>query len=191
MAIPSWRAVCVTAPEPTTESGHRFRGGMVGLGIVVVLTLVGIDQLLKYVMVEWLGPNATSHRWELAGKYLAFQYVENRGAAFGILAGRTMLLTILAVVVAIGFVVAIRQDLTRNRALRIAILLILAGAIGNLTDRLRLGYVIDFMAVGVWPKFNLADACISIALAILAWTSFFSKPREAHLSPQSKEKQFD
>lgn len=127
-------------------------------------------------MIQWLGPDATVHRWELAGPYLAFQYVENRGAAFGMLEGRTTLLIVLAIAVTIGFVVVIRRDIASDRLLQLALSLITAGAIGNLADRIRLGYVVDFIAIGTWPKFNLADSCITVAVVLLAWTSFISTP---------------
>jgi signal peptidase II len=167
---------------------------MIGTGLLIALVLAGVDQLLKRIMVDWLGPDATRHRWELAGKYLAFQYVENDGAAFGLLAGRTMLLIILAIVVASYFVVFMRRDLAHDRSMQLAIVLILAGATGNLIDRIRRGYVVDFAAIGVWPKFNFADACISIALILLAWSSFQAPSHEtSHLpsSPSSKEAQLD
>lgn len=138
--------------------------------------LVILDQGLKAAIVRWLGPDTVEHRWELAGPYMAFQYVENRGAAFGMLEGRTTLLIVLAIAVTIGFVVVIWRDIARDRLLQLALALITAGAIGNLTDRIRLGYVIDFIAIGTWPKFNLADSCITAAVVLLAWTTFFSTP---------------
>jgi signal peptidase II len=151
---------------------------------LALCALVAIDQVTKLVIVEWLGPDAAKHRWELAGRYLAFQYVENHGAAFGILAGRTTLLIVLAVAVGIGFVAMLRKDLERNLPLQVALLLIIAGAIGNLADRIRYGYVVDFVAVGMWPKFNVADACITIAIGILAWTALFPSPAT---EPDAKE----
>jgi signal peptidase II len=140
---------------------------------IFLIAAVALDQVTKFAIVEWLGPGASSHRWELAGKYLALEYVENRGAAFSILEGQTTLLIILAIAVAVGFVALVRKELARSYPLQAALSLIVAGAIGNLADRIRLGHVVDFVAVGVWPKFNVADTCVTIAILILAWTSFF------------------
>ena len=139
---------------------------------VILATLVALDQTVKLVMISWLGPDASTHRWELAGRYLAFQYVENRGAAFGILEGQSAILIVLAVAVAVGFVAMMRRELAGNRLLQLALTLIGAGAIGNLADRIRLGYVVDFISVGDFPKFNMADSYITIAVIVIAWTSF-------------------
>jgi signal peptidase II len=188
------RSTILSSPQSTEHRRRRLTGKTIGTGLLVILVLAGLDQLLKRIIVDWLGPDATHHRWELAGRYLAFQYVENDGAAFGLLAGRTMLLIVLAVVVAGGFVATMRRDLAHDRRMQIAIVLILAGATGNLIDRIRLGYVVDFVAIGAWPKFNLADTCISVALILLAWSSFQATSHEtSHLpsSPSSKEAKLD
>jgi signal peptidase II len=148
-------------------------------GVLWALVLAALDQLIKAAMIDWLGPDQDSHRWELAGKYLAFHYIENTGAAFSMFAGRTALLTVLGAVVAVGVFATFRKELAHSWKLQIAMMLILAGAIGNLTDRIVRGYVVDFMAVGIWPKFNFADVYITLALALLAWVSFESVPSEA------------
>lgn len=143
------------------------------------IAVTAFDQATKALVVTWLGPDQAYQRWELAGPWLAFEYVENTGAAFGILAGRVWLLSVLAVVVAIGFLVAFLRDLPRSRWLRLSIGLVIGGGIGNFLDRLRLGYVIDFLAVGVWPRFNLADTAITIGLILLALTALREEtPRE-------------
>jgi signal peptidase II len=144
-----------------------------GLAMAVVcLFVIIVDQVAKAGIVAWIGPGQQSHRWELAGRLLALEYVENTGAAFGILAGRVWLLSVMAIVVGCGFLVAFRKELPENRLLQVGIGLILGGAIGNLIDRLRLGHVVDFIAAGTFPKFNVADSAISIGLALLAVAVF-------------------
>ena len=167
------------AEQRPGPSGSRLPGHRIVAGILWALVLAALDQLLKVIMIRWLGPEQDAHRWELAGKYLAFHYVENRGAAFSILAGRTTLLSVLGILVAIGVVVMFRKELATNWKLQVAMILILGGAIGNLTDRIFRGYVVDFLSVGIWPKFNLADIWITLALATLAWVSFASDPSGA------------
>ncbi len=71
-----------------------------------------------------------------------------------------------------GFLLAFRNQLPHSRLLQLGIGLIVGGAIGNLIDRLRLGYVVDFIAAGTWPKFNIADSAITIGLMLMAWTVF-------------------
>ncbi len=54
--------------------------------------------------------------------------------------------------------------------LAVSLGLLVGGALGNVIDRVRLGYVIDFIAVGIWPKFNLADSAVTIGVVLLAWS---------------------
>lgn len=137
--------------------------------IVTVMTVVIVlDQSVKRVVTDWLGPLATDHRWELAGRLLAFEYVENTGAAFGMFAGQDWFVSVLAIAVAALFIVLIVLPHSgRSLQDQLAIGLILGGAAGNLIDRIRLGHVVDYLAVGAWPKFNVADSSITIGVAIV------------------------
>ncbi len=137
----------------------------------IVTSVVILDQLAKLLVIAWIGPDQSLHRWELAGSLLAFEYVENTGAAFGILAGRVWLLSVLALIVGLGFLFAPRRELPFSGLLRLGIGLVIGGGLGNLVDRLRLGFVIDYIAVGIWPKFNVADSAITIGLILMAWTT--------------------
>lgn len=138
--------------------------------LAVVLAILAIDQVTKAVMVDWIGPGSSDRRVDMIGTWIAFEYVQNTGAAFGILRGQTWLLSVLAMLVASGFVAMFWSHLPQDRLLRFSVALVLGGAIGNLVDRVRLGYVVDFMAVGAWPRFNVADSAITIGLVLLAWT---------------------
>jgi signal peptidase II len=149
IAPPAWRNIVVS---------------MLALTAVVVV----LDQITKRAIETWIGPDATSHRHEIIGRLLAFEYVENTGVAFGLFAGRVWLVSVLAVIVAVVFIAGFWRDLPRNRLYRVALALVLAGAAGNLLDRLRLGHVIDFIAVGGWPRFNIADSAITIGLVLMA-----------------------
>ena len=162
-------------PHPLPIENQRIIGldwprvaAIIGVMAVVVVIL---DQLAKGVVLAWIGPGQPHQRWELAGSLLAFEYVENTGAAFGILAGRTWLLSMLALVVGLAFLFALRREMPFSGGLRLSIGLVIGGGIGNLIDRLRLGFVIDYIAVGVWPKFNVADSAITIGLILMAWTT--------------------
>lgn len=164
-------------PPGEQEHSHGLSGARVFaiVGAIVVLVVL-LDQLVKVLAVGWIGPEQDVHRWEIAGSLLAFEYVENTGAAFGILAGRIWLLSVLALIVALGFLLAFRKELPVSGPLRLSIGLVTGGGIGNLIDRLRFGYVIDYLAVGIWPKFNVADAAITIGLVLLALTALREEP---------------
>jgi signal peptidase II len=131
--------------------------------------VVAVDQLTKWRVTEKLGPDAASHRSQLLDHLLAIHYVENTGVAFGLLQGQAVLVTVLAVVVVIFVVRIYRQTGATSWAMAAGCGLIVGGAVGNLVDRIRLGYVVDFVEVSVWPKFNAADTAITIGALLLAW----------------------
>jgi len=139
--------------------------------ILITLGVIVLDQATKQAIVEWIGTGAVENRWEFAGRVLAFEYVENTGVAFGMLAGRPGLVSIFAIAVAALLLVVLgallRADLSRSPVMQAAVGAVLGGAIGNLIDRFRVGYVIDFIAVGAWPKFNIADSAITVGVAVM------------------------
>lgn len=132
----------------------------------------------------------------LSQNYLEFRYTENCGGAWGLLHGASekirrpffFLITILA----IGFIVHLYRTLEKDqRAMRLALPLVLGGAIGNLVDRLRLGYVVDFILMHWkekfhWPTYNVADIAITIGIALMIFEFIFgAKPAE---TPKKSEK---
>jgi signal peptidase II len=134
-------------------------------------TIVLLDQIIKAAIVSWIGPEANQHRIDIFGNWLAFDYVENRGAAFGIFPQQTGWLTAISIIITIfGFVVMWRE-LRAHPLTATAIGMVVGGAIGNIVDRIRVGYVVDFVAVGIWPRFNLADAMITVGIVLLLFSS--------------------
>lgn len=132
--------------------------------LVVISGIVVLDQTIKIMMQAWLGPGNAVHRHELLGIFVAFEYLENTGAAFGLFADGTLLLAIISmVIVGVGFFVMVRIART-DFPLALAIALIIGGAIGNAIDRVARGYVIDFIAIGRFWKFNLADSAVTIGV---------------------------
>lgn len=134
--------------------------------------ILALDQGAKLLMAEWLGRGARQHRVDVFGSWVGFEYVENTGAAFGMLSGRPWLVSILAVVVAVMFVTVFREVLPTDAGVRWCVALILGGAIGNMIDRARIGYVVDFVAVGAWPRFNIADSSITVGLVLMIVSAF-------------------
>ncbi len=100
-------------------------------------------------------------------------FVCNTGAAFGMFREHPHLFVIIAAlaIVLIGYFLA-RKASVLNAAEKTALSLILGGTLGNLTDRIRLGYVIDFIDLRVWPVFNLADTFITIGAVVLGLSIF-------------------
>jgi signal peptidase II len=143
------------------------------IGARAVSVLVGVlalDQLTKWLVVSELGRESERRRVDLWEPHLALEYVENTGAAFGLLRGQGAYLLVLAVVVVGGLIAFLRwTEPTKTMAASIGLLI--GGALGNALDRVRLGYVVDYVAVGIWPKFNLADSAITIGVLLFVWTT--------------------
>jgi signal peptidase II len=135
-------------------------------------SVLAADQIIKWLVVDRLGPAESSHRYEFLGDLLAIHYVENRGAAFGLFQGQAMTATVLAIVVLALLIRTYRRANAASWRMVCGCGLIVGGAVGNIADRVRLGYVVDFVAVSAWPKFNVADSAITIGVLLLAWRYF-------------------
>ncbi|HZT07904.1 MAG TPA: signal peptidase II [Chloroflexota bacterium] len=159
---------------PSSHPGLRHRpshGAMVrrlaGSSLVAAFVLVA-DQITKSLSVRFL-VDQPEQSVPILGDFARLTYVSNRGAAFGILQDRTIFFVIVGLVV-IGVILAsYRYFPVTSVPLRLALGLQLGGAIGNLVDRVRFGYVVDFIDVAIWPVFNLADSAIVVGVGILAF----------------------
>ena len=124
-----------------------------------------LDQLTKFLVRAYL---PFGHSYPATG-FFRFTHAENTGSAFGILQGHnTPLIVVSFVGIAVLALVYHSQERPSN-LLRLSLALQFGGALGNLLDRFRLGAVTDFIDVGAWPIFNLADASIVSGLALLGW----------------------
>ncbi|MGZ9164197.1 MAG: signal peptidase II [Anaerolineales bacterium] len=140
-----------------------------GTIVMIAVLIVGLDQWTKWLVrvniptgetwlpesLGWLSPYARIVHWY------------NTGAAFGIFKEGGMIFTVLAFIV-IGAILYYYPQVERSDwSLRLAMSMQLGGAIGNLIDRLRIGHVTDFISIGTFPVFNVADASISVGCAVL------------------------
>ncbi len=149
-------------PSPSRASAWTFAPWALLPAILIVL-----DQLIKLVMVAWIGPDATRHRVEVIGSVFAFEYVENTGAAFGIMTSATGALAAVSLLIAGGGLFMLWREHRQHPLAAAAIALVVGGALGNVIDRIFRGYVVDFVAVGEFPRFNLADSAITVGVLLL------------------------
>ena len=130
---------------------------------VTVSTVLLADQVSKYVVKQNLG---LYESWPAEG-LIRITHGTNSGTIWGLFPNETFIL-IVASFFAIGFLYYFyRSQTLQSRILRLAVGLQLGGALGNLIDRVRLGEVVDFIDVGWWPVFNLADSSIVVGIATL------------------------
>jgi signal peptidase II len=151
------------------QSTAWIRVGATALAVVV------LDQMSKTWIVDELGPDQISHRRDLLGSWFSFEYVQNRGAAFGLFAGGGGLVPALVAVGFIALVIALHKASRPNNWFLFGAGLVAGGALGNVIDRVRLGHVTDFVAVGTWWRFNLADSAVTVGVLILIWLSMQSR----------------
>ena len=140
--------------------------------LLIAMAILATDQVTKALLVGWLPLHA---RYDVIDGLLTINHVQNYGAAFGLFANVSgdLLRWILVVVsiAAVGLIWAYAREGWHEPKIVVAFGMILGGALGNLVDRLRLGYVVDFIDVHWgsyhWPSFNAADAAITVGAVIL------------------------
>lgn len=151
--------------------------------ILLVLFILFLDRWTKWLIAVRLFLNQTI---PVIDGFLNITYVQNTGVAFGILdpvqsSIKSTVLSILTIFAIIGVIVYSWRTPLSQKLLQAALSLILAGALGNLYDRIRYGYVIDFIEVYFrhyrWPSFNVADSAITTGVALLALEMFRGERR--------------
>jgi signal peptidase II len=132
--------------------------------VATIVVVIGLDLVTKWLANRELG-NGDDH-WLLNG-IVGLELVRNRGVAFGLLEGRwfTLAMILVAVLALTWLIVSSGQGHSRWGSVSAGGML--GGALGNLIDRLPDGSVTDFVAVGPWPRFNVADAALTLGLAVL------------------------
>jgi signal peptidase II len=155
------------------------------------LALTGVslllDQLTKLVTHAAYRSGTLGDGVRLIGDVLRVVYVENRYGVFGITYGPRFLYILLPL---LGSVLVVWLGLKSRRPWSAAAYgILMGGAVGNLIDRIRLGYVIDFLVFELrrlgfrWYTFNVADACLVVGIAMLLGAEFLTKPRRPDAAP--------
>ncbi|MDO4567755.1 MAG: signal peptidase II [Clostridia bacterium] len=155
------------------------------LEIIVILLILSADQLTKAIAENFLmGGEVVS---VIEGVF-QFEYVQNTGAAFGMLKDGTMALAIVSAAASllIGALLITqrrRKPVPMSALMRVAASLLLAGALGNLIDRAFLGYVRDMLSFVLinFPVFNIADSAVCVGVALLLIAAFFTKGGKAYI----------
>lgn len=137
---------------------------------LIALPVVAADQLSKFAIRTNLGIGESLPQTG----FFRLTHIHNTGAAFGIFQGQSLPLTILALV-GVGTLLFLVLFMYRRFYLletargKLSLGLILGGTVGNLIDRISFGYVIDFIDIGIWPAFNIADSSVVIGAGLLAF----------------------
>jgi signal peptidase II len=156
-----------------TPNSKFFVGTL--LFFLIALLLVLLDQLIKILVENRLDVGESI---PIISNVFHISLTHNTGMAFGILGGQAALSMWIAIIV-IGVVIYYFDEVTEPIS-RIALALILGGTIGNFIDRLKFGWVVDYLDFRIWPVFNLADMALTVGVVILIIMFWKAEREEKH-----------
>ena len=164
----------ISAAERSLGAGA---GQWLGLGAVAAVA-VAADQATKRIVASQISLNEAVH----VGGPLSLHHVQNSGIAFGLFPNSTIVVTLLTGIAVAWMIWFFARSGARHPVLPTALGLLIGGSVSNLVDRIRLGHVTDFLDLGWWPAFNLADSfiCIGVLILLLTLARADREPRRGH-----------
>ncbi len=154
--------------------------------VLIALVVIALDQLTKRAVQQNLALGEALlvfPPWE----FVRIVHWVNTGAAFGMFQGGNAVLIGLTVAITLAILIYYQTLPEDHLFQRICLALMVGGSIGNLIDRLTLGYVVDFVAVGRFPVFNLADSCVTVSVILLLISTIIEERKAQSTEKPSKE----
>ena len=134
--------------------------------LIPFLVLLAADQVVKHIVRTSM---VQGQSIPIIENIFHITYIENPGAAFGILANQRMLFLVLTALI-VGVMIYLYFSLNNKKSITaISLGVVVSGAIGNFIDRFMQGTVTDFLDFRIWPIFNIADICICVGLALICY----------------------
>lgn len=154
------------------------------LQLIIIISIIILDQVTKYLVKVYV-MHLESGSYPIINGIFHLTYAENRGAAFSILQNQRWLfiaVTFIFIIIAAYYLIKHPKE---NMILKIALSMILAGAMGNLIDRVRFGYVVDFFDFRAinFAIFNIADSAINIGCVLMAYYILFIAGKKDKILP--------
>jgi signal peptidase II len=148
------------------REGTKGDAFMIWILIAIICGSVALDQLTKWIAVLHLQPVDSIPLWE---GVLHLTYVENPGAAWGMLADHRWVFMVFSTIAIIGLGIYLFGFSKEPTWVKVSLALVVGGGIGNMIDRVILGYVVDFIYVALinFPVFNVADSCVTVGAGML------------------------
>jgi signal peptidase II len=137
--------------------------------LAVAVLILGLDQLTKVLVVHYIPMGNSWAFWSPLARLFQFTFVTNTGAAFGMFPQLGNVFMVVAILVIGGIILFFHLLPAQNGWVKLSLGLQLGGAMGNLLDRINHGFVVDFVDIGFWPIFNVADLSIVCGVVILAY----------------------
>lgn len=165
----------MTGTTPNEKRSHQR--GRPWLWLFVSLAAVVVDQLSKWLCAAYL---KTVGSITVIPGFLKFTYLENTGAAFGSFTEHRWVFMIFSTVAIVAVTIYLLLFAENNRLLRWSLALIIGGGVGNMIDRISLGYVIDFLDFhAIWQYiFNIADSCVCVGAGLMVLYSILALVQE-------------
>ena len=154
--------------------------------VLIALVVIALDQLTKRAVQQNLALGEALlvfPPWE----FVRIVHWVNTGAAFGMFQGGNAVLIGLTVAITLAILIYYQTLPEDHLFQRICLALMVGGSIGNLIDRLTLGYVVDFVAVGRFPVFNLADSCVTVSVILLLISTIIEERKAQSNEKPSEE----
>lgn len=166
--------------EKTQPRSRRFF-----IFFLVAVGIIALDQWTKWLVIQSIPLNTSwlPESMEWLSPYARLFHIQNRGASFGMFQGGNTFFIILTTVIVAGIVYYVSHMEHPSDWMWVAAGMYLGGAVGNLIDRLTIGAVTDFVSVGTFYIFNVADASINVSVVLLLLLSWFHERKSS--TPES------
>ncbi|KPL71702.1 hypothetical protein ADM99_09575 [Leptolinea tardivitalis] len=145
---------------------------------IVSGVLTALDQWSKYAIRTNLSLGEIWSPWDWMTPYARFVHWQNTGVAFGMFQGNGNIFAVLSAAVSVIIIYYYPRVIGDSKLLRLVTSILLAGSLGNFFDRVTVGYVTDFISIGNFPVFNIADSCISVGVVILLIYVWFEERKD-------------
>ncbi len=142
--------------------------------IIVFVTILLLDQITKVLALKFLLAKGSISILP----FFSLTYVENTGSAFGLFQNANLFLLVVSLLVLFLMIKWRKDILSLGNLAKYGYSMIFAGALGNIYDRIVLGYVVDFLDFHIWPVFNIADSAICIGAGFIAFDILKAKKKE-------------
>jgi signal peptidase II len=160
-----------------------------GLLFLIAAAVIVADQLTKALVRQNLDLGEAWAPIPAIGDFFRFLYWQNRGAAFGTLQNAGPILTIVRIAIVLFIIVFYQKAEIKDVLVKVSLSLMLGGALGNLVDQFTLGFVTDFIAVGRFPIFNVADSCVTIGVGLMLLDMIIKEKNGSETDPEVKSGQ--
>ena len=154
--------------------------------LLIAALVIVLDQITKALVRQNIALGEAWAPIPAIGDFFRFLYWQNRGAAFGSFQNAGPILAVVRIAIAIFIIVFYQKAEIKDTLMKVALSMMLGGAVGNLIDQFSLGFVTDFVAVGRFPIFNIADSAVTIGVGLMLLDMIIKEKNGSKTDPELK-----